>query len=79
MNKLATKLVGNIQGIHSVVIVDLGDGFKKIKGKSMVFRHIRGEGRPPRVVKTVFFQRACRIILGTTNYVLHFIWGASEI
>ena len=62
-----------------MVMVDLGDGFKKIKGKSMVFCHVWGEGRPPRVVKTVFFQRACRIILGTTNDFFHFIWGASEI
>ena len=50
------------------------------KGKSMVFYHTRGvsEGnkKPNCFFGTLFFQRACRIIIGPPKHVLHLVWSA---
>ena len=60
----------------------LGKGAEKKCSKSMVFYQTRGGGvsegnkKPNPFFGKVFFQWACRIILGPPKHVLHLVWSA---
>ena len=71
---------------HTTLKVDKGRLHKTKSGKSVVFCQTGGGGRvsegskmPNLYFGKVFFQLACRIILGPPKHLLHLVWSCLDV